>query len=63
MGATVHQHPAVRWTRIVCGSCLKAAPSLVVRLRERLLVSLKESGWRLTLGEATCPVCVERSER
>jgi hypothetical protein len=58
MAATIHRHPAIRTTRIVCGGCMRIAPSLVVELRERLLRNLKEDGWRLTLGEATCPRCV-----
>lgn len=64
MGATIHQHPATRWTRIVCGVCLEVAPSWVASLRPRLIEVLAGAGWRLTLGEAVCPKCVaEESAR
>lgn len=57
MSAVAKTRPAVRTTRIVCGNCLTVAPSMVVDLRAKLHGILKDQGWRLTTGEATCPTC------
>jgi hypothetical protein len=49
--------PPVRWTRVVCGNCDRRAASVVVEERKKLHASLAAEGWRLTVGEATCPAC------